>query len=148
MTCPGRDEDGGSNGNIEAFYRLDWDLHAEIAGCADAVTDPFALPSHDEDGPSCPLRGAEIFGLMGIGGVGPEACGLGLGEEAGEVGGLGHGQAWKRARSSLANNRRDAGCAVLGDDNARGAKGCGTACDCAQVVGILDAVEEDDECGT
>src|SRR5690606_1470738 len=65
----------------------------------------------------------------------------------GEVGGAGDAEGGEGARGGLPGAARDAGRAAGGDEEAVGAEGGGGAGDGAEVAGVGDAVEGDDERG-
>jgi hypothetical protein len=140
---------GPGYGGVEALDPAGHgDVDEGVAGVADETVEAGALAADDDaDG----LVGELEVEQAGVGGAveadAPDAGVAELADGSGEVGDLGDGEVLEGAGGGLDGDRGQGGAAVAGDDQAVAAGGFGAAGQGAEVVGILDAVEGEEEGG-
>jgi hypothetical protein len=141
--------EGAGDGGVEAFDLAGHgDVDQDVTGVADEAVEAGAFAADDNaDGLVGEVEGEEA----GVGGAveadGPDSGGLELLDGSGEVGDLGDGEVLEGAGGGLDGDGGEGGAAVAGEDQAVGAGGFGTAGEGAEVVGVFDAVEGEEEGG-
>ena len=133
------------DGGVE---RVDMSLHRErdddVAFFAHQPRDALALVS-DDDGAGARQVAVEIVGAVHVGAVDPYAACFQLVDGFGDVGDARHAHIFNRACARLADRVAEARAAPFGNDHAVHARAFGGADDRAEVVGILQLVENDEE---
>ncbi len=150
------EEDGGRGGGVEGFdLALHGDLDAGVGGVDDVFREAGAFVADEKGDGLAPIDfpgggwSVHAGGFVGAGGDGGDGVEFELCEEDAEGG---SGDDWKMEGCSRGSakgfGREGAGGAALaggGGDGSGGAEGRGGAENGADVAGILDSREEDDE---
>jgi hypothetical protein len=141
--------EGSGDGGVEALdVAGHGDVDEDVARVADQAVEAGAFAAdHDADGLVGELKGEQA----GVGGAvetdAPDAGVAELLDGSGEVGDLGDGEVLEGAGGGLHGHGGQGGAAVAGEEQAVAAGGFGAAGQGAEVVGVLHAVEGEEEGG-
>jgi hypothetical protein len=139
--------EGAGDGGVEAGDLAGHgDAEEDVAGVADEAVEAGAFAADDDaDG----FVGELEVEQAGVGGAveadAPDAGVAELVDGSGQVGDLGDGEVLEGAGGGLDGHGGQGSAAVAGDDQAMAAGGFGAAGQGAEVVGVLDAVEGEEE---
>src|SRR5215211_2013897 len=141
--------EGSGDGGVEAFDLAGHgDVDEDVAGVPDQAVEAGAFAAdHDADGFVGELEGEQACVGGAVEADAPDAGVAELFDGAGEVGDLGDGEVLQGAGGGLHRHGGQGGAAVAGEDQAVAAGGFGAAGQGAEVVGVFDAVEGEEEGG-
>jgi hypothetical protein len=141
--------EGSGDGGVEAFDLAGHgDVDEGVAGVSDEAVEAGAFAADDDADRFVGELEVEQAGVGGA--VEADAPDAGVAEVldgSGEVGHLGDGEVLEGAGGGLDRHGGEGGAPVAGDDEAVAAGGFGAAGEGAEVVGIFDAVEGEEEGG-
>ena len=139
-------DDGAGDGDVERGDRAGHgDAEEVVAGLLDQVVEAGAFAAEDEDAVGAEVEVGVVGGAALVEAEDPDVGLLHLLEGADEVGDAGDADVLGGAGGGFGDGGGDGGGAALGEDDAVDAGAVGGAEEGAEVVGVLDAVEGEEE---
>ena len=139
-------DDGAGDGDVErGDAALHGDAEEEVAGALDQLVQAGAFAAEDEADVLAEVEVGVVGGAALVEADDPDVVLLHLLEGAGEIGDVGDADVLGGASGGLGDDRAERGGAAFGEKDAGDAGAVGGAEESAEVVGVFDAVEGEEE---